>query len=130
MVPRPLAWICSWLVATNWKLTLLVVDTWLQGATAYAETMFVPGIKLTVALQLVQPFAVVALVQLPPFNCSQTFATATLLLALPMMVNTALLQRWPFTGEVMASVGLLTFNATVVNPVLAVKAAQPVVHGR
>ena len=68
---------------------------------------------MTVALQLIQPLAVVAFVQLPPFNCSQTFATATLLLALLMMVNTALLQRWPFTGEVMASVGLLTFNSTV-----------------
>ena len=108
-----MARICSWLVATNWKLTLLVADTWPQGATAYAETVFVPGIKPAVALQLVQPLAVVALVQLPPFKCSQTFTTAMLLLALPMMVNTALLQRWPFTGEVMASVGLLTFNATV-----------------
>jgi hypothetical protein len=43
----------------------------------------------------------------PLFNWHHTFETCTLSLAVPFTVNTALLQRWFWVGEVMVIVGFV-----------------------
>ena len=67
--------------------------------------MFVPGISVTAAVQLVQPFPVTALLQPALFSEQNTLATATLSVAVPVTVKTALLHRWPEVGEVIVSTG-------------------------
>ena len=61
--------------------------------------------RLAVAVQLVQVFADVAGCQPFELTWNQTFDTCTLSRAVPMTVNTELLQRWPGVGAVMVLVG-------------------------
>src|SRR5882672_6958621 len=66
--------------------------------------MFVPGIRLTSFVQLL-PLKVSTGFQPPLFNCTQTFDTATLSVALPFTVKAALVTFSPTGTLVILTVG-------------------------
>ena len=70
--------------------------------------MFVPGASVNAAVQLLQPLAVAAGFQPAPLSWQKTLAMDTegaFSRAVPVTVKTVLLQRWPFSGDVMLSDG-------------------------
>ena len=103
MLPLPLVPTAKVALTMYTTFTVLVGDTFPLGSTAYAATVFVPGTRLTGSLHVV--FVRLAAVQLPPFNATHTFDTATLSVAVPFTVNSTLLHSSFATGAVTVSTG-------------------------
>src|ERR1043166_3485308 len=77
--------------------------------------VLVPGVNVTVVSQLVQPLVVDASAPSLLLRRKRTRASCELSPALPLTVNSSLLQRCPLNGAVMARVGRVTSTKLAVN---------------
>ena len=103
--PKPFTAMVTWLTGAKITEREAVLETLPAASMLRARMVLVPAASVSVADQLVAPFA---LTKEPLFNCTSTRARAALSLAVPVTVTVALVNFALAAGVEMATEGAVT----------------------